>query len=108
VPPPLALIADQSHYVVTCVSHILNLKLKVSPRRQPLSPSMCEPLVAVIDAKEITGGGIVLPHDVGVVEVECTLVVAGAEIPPASLGTISTFACDIAYSARPTDWRASA
>jgi hypothetical protein len=111
VPAPLTLIADQDHYLVTRVENVLNVELDVSPRLKPSSPVSPDALMAPIDVCEV-GDQVPctlrrVPFDPGVDEAEVEVAPGKALDPSGFLNpsvaarTISTFSCDIAYSAWP-------
>src|SRR5438874_5410164 len=53
VSPPLALIADQDHYLVVCVDDVLNVELDVSPSLEPASPVGPYALMAPVDVHQV-------------------------------------------------------
>src|SRR5436309_15325836 len=53
VPPPLALIADQSHHLIARVQYVPKVELDVSPSLIPPSPIGANALVAEIDVRQI-------------------------------------------------------
>src|SRR5438046_10420345 len=50
VPPPLPLVADEQHHLITPVHHVLDLEVEIAPRREPVPPVAPDALDAVLDA----------------------------------------------------------
>src|SRR4029079_10723901 len=83
MPTPLALVADQRDDLSSLsLAHVLNLELEVFPRGQPPSPIDPYAVMASVYPCQVKGdatGPRSVPFDVGVVEVECPLVISASK-----------------------------